>query len=203
MKYILLTLAIFTLAGCATDKDYSAYLAAQTAANTQAAHDQKPLVRIEAQEGQTITGLKSVEVYTPTATPVIQQAQPSQWAGVVNTGMGITGTVLGIRAAGTAAIGLADSVGRAGASGYQYIQAPGAVTTSTYGANSGANSGNSGNLAGTGSTVTAPIATATPTVVNQPAPVVVLAPNPVIVPTTPPVVVQPCVVAASGVGGCQ
>lgn len=131
MKMIAVIIVAIILAGCASDKEYQTYIAAQTEANRQAAADQKPLIRIEAQEGQTITGLKSVEVYTPTAAPVIQQARPSEWVGVMQTGIGVAGTVLGIRAAGHAAVGLADSVGRAGTTGYQYIQAPGATTTTT------------------------------------------------------------------------
>lgn len=128
---ILMVMFAVLLAGCATDKDYAAYLAAQAAANDKAAADQKPLVRLVAQDGQAITGLHSLEVYTPAAAPVIQQARPNEWVGVVQTAVGVTGTVLGIRAAGHAAVGLADSVGRAGTAGYKYIQAPGATTTST------------------------------------------------------------------------
>lgn len=198
---ILMVMLAVALVGCATDKEYPDYLAAQSAANDKAAADQKPLVRLTAQPGQNITGLASLEVYTPSAAPVIQQARPSEWAGVVQTALGVTGTVLGIRAAGQAAAGLADSVGRAGTAGYQYIQAPAAnvTTTSTIGANSGANSGNSGRIAGTAMTD----ATSVPTVVNATPPVVVTQPAPTVVIQPAPVIVPPCVVAASGVGGCQ
>lgn len=57
----------------------------------------------------------------------------------------------------------------------------------TVGANSGAGSGNSGRLAGAGITD----ATATPTVVNQPAPVIV---RPEVVPQPAPIIVRPEVV---------
>lgn len=59
------------------------------------------------------------------------------------------------------------------------------ATTSTWGANSGANSGNSGRLAGTSMTDN----TSTPTVVMQPAPQ-----PPIVIPPTPPVIVNPLVV---------
>ena len=180
MKTLMLMVMLAVgLMGCATDKDYTAYLAAQSAANDKAAADQKPLVRLVAQDGQAITGLHSLEVYTPTAAPVIQQARPNEWVGVAQTAVSIGGTVLGIKAAGAAAVGLANSVGNAGVAGYQYMQSPGAVTTttSTVGANSGANSGNSGLIAGAGIDQN----TAAPTVVLQPAPTVVPQPAPIVV----------------------
>lgn len=210
MKVIITFLVTFMLFGCASDKEYkeyTAYLAAQQDANRQAAAEQKPLVRLVAQDGQAITGLHSLEVFTPTAAPVIQQARPNEWVSVWQTALGVTGTVLGIRAAGQAAVGLADSVGRAGTAGYQYIQAPGAVstttTTSTVGNNSGANSGNSGRIAGTSITDS----TSAPTVVTQPATTVVNQPAPVIVTQPAPVVVQQppgqiCTVNAAGILVC-
>ena len=178
--FSLMGVALLMLAGCSTKGDYQAYLSAQGDANRQALDAQKPLVRITAQPGQSITGLASLEVYTPTAAPVIQQARPNEWAGVLGQGLAITGTVMGIREAGKAAVGLADSVGRAGRAGYPFIQAPQAnvtttdmsnrsTTSSTVGDNSGSNSGNSGRIAGADITDT----TGTPTVVTQPAPVVV------------------------------
>lgn len=141
MKTILILLAALVVAGCATDKDYAAYLAAQSAENQRAMANQKPLVKITAQPGVPITGLESVEVYAPTSAPVVQQARANEWAGVAQTALGVVGTVAGIRAAGQAAVGLADSVGRAGTAGYDHVQATGAVTNTTIGANSGAGSG--------------------------------------------------------------
>jgi hypothetical protein len=152
MKTIAAILAI-TLTGCSTTGDYSTYVAAQAEANRQAFAEQKPLVRLTAQPGQAITGLAGLEVYMPGTAPTIQQARPNEWAGVVGQGLSVVGAVLGIKYAGEAAIGLANSVGNAGTAGYAHVQAPAAnvtttTTTNTVGANSGANSGNAGRLAG-------------------------------------------------------
>ena len=175
---ILLSSLVALLTGCASG-DYGTYVKAQSDANRLAVDGQKPLVRLTAQPGQPITGLASLEVYAPTTAPVIQQSRPSEWAGVLGQGLSIIGTVAGIKAAGDAAVGLADSVGRAGTAGYPYIQTPAAnistvttdastvtttSTTSTVGDNSGSNSGNSGRIAGTSMND----ATSTPTVVVQP-----------------------------------
>lgn len=187
MKKTLALLGLVVLCGCSTDKDYLAYLQAQQEANKQAAAEQKPLVRLTAQPGQQITGLAGLEVYTPTAAPVIQQAAPSQWASVANTALGVVGTVAGITAAGHAAVGIANSVGTAATTGYAHVQAPGA--SYSYGANSGANSGNTGQIAGTSQ------ATATPTTITQPAPVIVQ-------PATPVTVTQPAPVICNN-GVCQ
>jgi len=159
MKTIAAILAI-TLTGCSTTGDYSTYVAAQAEANRQAFAEQKPLVRLTAQPGQAITGLAGLEVYMPGTAPTIQQARPNEWAGVVGQGLSVVGAVLGIKYAGEAAIGLANSVGNAGTAGYAHVQAPAAnvtttttttntaTTTNTVGDNSGANSGNAGRLAG-------------------------------------------------------
>lgn len=181
MKTILVILTALVLAGCASSGEYRDYLTASHKGHELALTQQKPLVRIEAMPGQSITGLKSVEVYTPVQAPAVQQARPSEWAGVLNNAVGVAGTVLGIHYAGRAAIGLADSVGASANAGYAHVQAPGAVTTTStnIGDNSGANSGNSGRIAG-GDVIDS---THTPTVVTQPAPVVVEQPAPIIVTT--------------------
>lgn len=149
---VLAVLGVMT--GCSTTGDYKAYLQAQAEANRQAAEGQKPLVELTAQPGQAITGLASLKVYTPTAAPVIQQSRPNEWAGVVGQGLAITGTVLGIQAAGKAAIGLADSVGKAGTAGYQFIQAPQANQTisgaGVIGAGTYSTTSSSQTLSGTG-----------------------------------------------------
>lgn len=111
MKIIAVFIVAIMLAGCASDKEYLAYISAQQEANRQAAADQKPLVRITAQPGQQITGLQSLEIYTPTVAPTIQQARPNEWVGAVQTGLAVTGTILGIRAGGIAAASLARTVG--------------------------------------------------------------------------------------------
>jgi hypothetical protein len=79
------------------------------------------------------------------------------------------------------------------------IQAPAAnvTTTSTIGANSGANSGNSGRLAGTSITDN----TSTPTVVTQPAPLVVTQPAPITV-TQPAPVIVPTTTLTCTTGPC-
>lgn len=169
-KSLLILAATLALAGCATDKNYQAYLTAQDGANRQAQTEQKPLVRLTAQPGQAITGLQSLEVYTPAAASVIQQARPNEWAGVVGQALNVVGTVAGIRAAGQAAVGLADSVGRSSTTGYQYVQAAPTITTTT----------DRHDVMNPAPVVVTPVTPVVPTVIT-----------PVI--TTPPVVVQPVV----------
>lgn len=176
MRYLLMMLAL-VLAGCSTTGEYRDYLTATHEGHKLALQNQKPLVEIEAAEGQVITGLKAVRVYTPVSAPVVQQARPNEWAGVANNALGVIGSLGGVYLGGKAAEGLATAVGSAATAGYGYIQAPGAVTTTTIGANSGANSGNSGRLAGGDVTDS----THAPTVVEQPAPVIVTQPAPVVV----------------------
>lgn len=191
MKTIIVLLVAVSIAGCAGG-DYGQYVKAQSEANRLAVETQKPLVRITAQPGQAITGLAGLEVYMPTSAPMIQQARPNEWAGVLGHGIGVAGSVLGIKYAGEAATSLADSVGRSSNAGYQYIQAPAAnvstvttSTTSSVGDNSGSNSGNSGRIAGADLSDS----TSVPTVVTQPEPVVVTQPEPVVVTQPEPVVV--------------
>ena len=135
MKTLIVVSAMLMLAGCASSGDYKQYVAAQQEANRLATDAQKPLVRLTAQPGQAITGLASLEVYTPTAAPVIQQARPNEWVGVLGQGLGIIGTVASLKVSGDAAIGLADSVGKWSTAGYSSVQAPAAnvstVTTTT------------------------------------------------------------------------
>ena len=205
MKTLIAVLMGISLTGCATE-DYGRYVAAQSDANRAAIDAQKPLIRITAQPGQAITGLASLEVYTPTAAPVIQQSRPNEWIGVIGQALGILGTVGSLKVSGDAAVGLVDSVGKWTTTGYSSVQAPApniyttttttdasdrsttstATSTSTdtsnravttVGDNSGSNSGNSGRIAGT----TMSDSTSTPTVVTQPAPVIVTQPAPVIV----------------------
>ena len=123
MKALLLILTVLSITGCAST-DYKEYVQAQAEANRLATDTAKPLVRLTAQPGQAITGLASLEVYAPTQAPVIQQARANEWAGVLGQGLSIAGTVLGIKVAGDAAIGLSDSVGKYSTAGYASIQAP-------------------------------------------------------------------------------
>lgn len=167
------------LAGCASN-DYVQYLTAQAEANRSAQDLQKPLVRLTAHPGMSITGLASLEVFAPQQLPVIQQSRPNEWAGVLGQGLSILGTVGSLYVSGKATLGVANAVAGAGTAGYRYIQAPAAnvttttttttapvtntTTTSTVGANSGSNSGNSGRIAAGSMTD----ATSTPTVVLVP-----------------------------------
>lgn len=218
MKKLLLILTILTLAGCSTAAEKqsatTAFYAAQSAHETAQAVAVKPVFEMKGIAGQSIElkGVQSLTVWggNNASQQAAFQAAPVQQSEFSAGLREVRETVLGVMpyALGAAAIrgvsSLGDNIQRGSTAGYPYVQAPLAPQANySYGANSGVNSGNSGNIAaGTSSTVTAPIATATPTVVNQPAPVVVVAPNPVIVPTAPPVVVNPCVIAASGVGTC-
>ena len=185
MKTILIALIILALSGCAS-QDYAQYVAAQSEANRIHVDTQKPLVRITAQPGMAITGLAGLEVYMPGAAPVIQQSRPSEWAGVVGQALGVVGAVGGIYAGGKAAEGLLNSASKfiqPSANVSTVSNTTGPVTTSTVGANSGANSGNSGRLAGT----TMTDATSAPTVVTQPDPVIVTQPAPIVInPTVQP-----------------
>ena len=70
-RFLLLCTAVL-LTACASSPDYNQYIQAQTEANKQAMESQKPLVRLVAQPGMAITGLQSLEVYTPSQAPVIQ-----------------------------------------------------------------------------------------------------------------------------------
>jgi len=171
------------LAGCASSNEYAQYLAAQSDANRYAHDLQKPLVRLTAHPGMSITGLASLEVFAPQQAPVIQQARPNEWAGVLGQGLSILGTVGSLYVGGRATLGVAKAVAGAGTVGYQYIQAPAAnvntttapittttttapvtTTSTTVGANSGSNSGNSGRISA-GSMVDS---TSTPTVILPP-----------------------------------
>ena len=169
MKRLVCLLVVAAITGCASNGEYDAYLRAQSQANTMHMQSQKPLVEIEAMEGQQITGLKSVRVYAPSAAPVIQQAKPNEWAAVASQALSVVGTVGGIVATGKAAVGIAREVRLGSTAGYSHVQAPTTTTTNTM--------SNSQGVLGSG----AVDMTHTPTVVNQPAPVIVTQPDPVVV----------------------
>lgn len=148
-----LLVCLATLTGCAST-DYKQYLEAQAQAHKMSTEAQKPLVRLTAHEGQQISGLASLEVYMPAAAPVVQQARPNEWAAIIGQGLSIAGTVGGLYLGGRASADLARAVGASSTVGYQWVQAPAAtVTTTTIGANSGANSGNTTTNTSTTSTV--------------------------------------------------
>lgn len=129
MKSLLL-LPVF-LVGCA-NTDYTKYLDAQ--AEFARANPARPLLVIEAHEGQQITGLKRLEINTPQVgqgAANIQAPQPNQWLGIVGQALGIVGTVGGVVAGGKAAQGLARAVGDAATVGYSHVQAPTVVVPPT------------------------------------------------------------------------
>lgn len=176
MKKALTILIPALLAGCAST-DYKQYIAAQEKANEMAIKEQKPLVEITAQPGQSITGL----------------AGPNEWVGVFSQGLGVLGTLGGIHYGGKAAVGLASEVRQAGTAGYPFVQAPTTLSgTGTIGGGAYSDSTHAPTVA------TAPdplvVNQPAPVIVNQPAPTVVTQPAPVIVPATPPTVVNPVVI---------
>ena len=133
MRFLSIAVAVVLLAGCAGGGDYTRYLEAQEriAAQQQA----RPLIVLEAHEGQQITGLKRLEVNAPPGVGqgVASLAPPprSEWAAVLTQGLGVLGTVGGVLAGGRAAEGLARAVGSASTAGYSHIQAPAANVSTT------------------------------------------------------------------------
>lgn len=177
-----------SLAGCASP-GYKEYLQAQSDANRQALEAQKPLIRITAQPGQQITGLQSLEVYTPQQMPVIQQARENEWARVLGQGLGVVGQVGSIYYGGKAAASLASEIRQAGTAGYAHIQAPGSVSTTTSTTTSTVTT--STDTANTMSNSTGVLGSGTYQLDSTHAPTVVTQPTPVIVTQPAPVVVQP------------
>lgn len=171
VAFLLITTLI---SGCASTESYSRYLAAQSQATSAAMKSQKPLLKIIAQQGQAITGLASIEVYGQAAMPTFQQERPSEWAAVAQSGLQVLGVVGGVIAGGRAAEDLANAVGKHANYGYQYIQAPGATTTSTLTTSTtDSRTFDSHNISSSYN----PVDNAgTPTVVYQPTPVVVTSP---------------------------
>ena len=153
-KKVISIISVLLLTACATGPEYNQYLQAQSEANKQAVEHQKPLVRLVAQPGMAITGLQSLEVYTPSQAPVIQQARPSEWAAVAQTGLSTIATLGGIKLGGDAVIGLASQVRQAGTHGYSFMTPSGPSFNNSFNTDT----------------------THTPTVVNQPAPIVVTQP---------------------------
>lgn len=121
MKTALLSLcAVLTLSGCG-GKAYQSYLEAQLKLTTAALANHKPLVKITAQDGQTITGLSSIEVHAPQALPQVQQQRPNEWAGTIERVAVGALSLGGAKIAADAAIGLTREVGRAANHGYHYV----------------------------------------------------------------------------------
>ena len=121
----LIALAALALAGCAAN-DYKQYLDAQT---NLAKAGTKPLLVLEAQPGQSITGLKRLEVNAPSQAGMATLAPPkSEWAGVVrDVGVAAIGGYVGVATTGLIVGGvkhLGDNIERSGTAGYPYVQAP-------------------------------------------------------------------------------
>jgi hypothetical protein len=202
MKSLVIVAMATALSACAST-DYNTYVRAQQQAFSEAVKAQKPLVEIEAEPGQDIRGLRAVRIYTPVQAPVVQQARPSEWAGVLGDGLKVVGTVLGIKYGVDAAVRLSDSAGRNAAAGYPYVQAPATpqanvTNTSTNTSFTSTETNSTQSIGGDGvlgSGVYGRLdATSAPTVVTQPPPVVVTQPDPTVVYQPPPVVVDPYVV---------
>jgi hypothetical protein len=178
MKRLATIILLARVSGCAST-DYESYLKAQSDAQAGAMAAQKPLVRIVARPGEAITGLSSIEVYTPVQAPVIQQARASEWAGVLGNAVNVLGVVAGIKYSGEAASNLAREVGGAANHGYQFVQSPQANQTVGNGIlGSGFYSGENSGVIGSGAQNDS---THVPTVVTQPPPVIVTQPAPIIV----------------------
>lgn len=193
MKAAILLTAL-VLAGCASP-DYAQYTKAQESIATSKSH--ADVARYKAMSDIAASGDSAAKVAAVMALAMgqnnanaaqqIAAPQPNQalqWASILVPGLT---QIYGIRANADAAMRSSDNAAATSAAttaGFvgiaSKIQTAGPSYSYTYGANSGANSGNSGRLAGT----TMTDATSAPTVVYQPAPVVV---QPVIV---DPVVVQ-------------
>lgn len=120
MKLTALAVAL-CLTGCA-NQEYIAY----AAAHAEQPQTQQPLVQIKAQPGQQITGLESITVYAPNNQqgPNIAPPPPNVWARVLETGLGVVGTVAGYHYGGKAAIGIANAIKDGAVAGYSHVQAP-------------------------------------------------------------------------------
>ena len=184
MKALVLLLPVI-LTGCATSEDYRAYLAAQEGANLRAYAERKPLVEIEAVPGQQITGLKAMRVYLPEQPQKIEQARPSEWAGIAGQALSIVGMWGGIYYSGKNAVDIANAVGSAATRGYGFVQPPQANVTTTTIDNTSTRSFSTSSTSADTSTVLSGRGvigngiystidqTSTPTVVTQPPPVFV------------------------------
>lgn len=119
-------LPLLLLAGCASP-DYAKYVEAQQ--EYLRANPSKPLLVIEAHDGQAITGLKRLEINAPSQQGAAQIAtpQPNPALQIVGQALGIIGTVGGVIAGGKAAQGLARAVGESATVGYSHVQAPAVV----------------------------------------------------------------------------
>jgi hypothetical protein len=173
---------VLALTGCATNKEYEAYAEAHKAQAAAQSARYQALADI-AKQGDTTAKVAAVmslqmggqQQQSQIAAPKTVGDHLIQWTSILLPSLtniyGINKQAsVGIAQSNNAtSLGISTNAAFVGLAGK--IQAPAAnvTTTSTIGANSGANSGNSGRLAGTSITDN----TSTPTVVVQPAPVIV------------------------------
>lgn len=132
MKTIICAALALLLTACGGN-DYAKYLDAQ--AEFARTNPPRPLIVLEAHEGQQISGLKRLEVNAPAGVgqggASIAPPPRNEWVGLASQALGIVGTVGGVVAGGRAAEGLARAVGEAATAGYAHIQAPAANVTTT------------------------------------------------------------------------
>jgi hypothetical protein len=191
MKLAAIILTALALTGCATGQQYQAYADAHKAQAAAQTARYQALADI-AKQGDTTAKVAAVmslqmggqQQQSQIAAPKTVGDHLIQWTSILLPSLtniyGINKQAsVGIAQSNNAtALGISTNAAFVGLAGK--IQAPAAnvTTTSTIGANSGANSGNSGRLAGTSITDN----TSTPTVVTQPAPLVVTQPAPIVTP---------------------
>lgn len=138
MKIFFVLLFALVLSACATkpDPNYAAYLAAHQA--TEASKAQRPLFVLEGMDGQEIQlkGVKRLAVFMPDTAGSSGVALPPQparpwYAEVARDVIGGYVGYKGGQVMWNAVGGLGNAIERAGTHGYQFVQAPGAVTTTT------------------------------------------------------------------------
>lgn len=181
MKALAVVLLAMAMAGCAGDGALKAQLAGAQIeiAKSKAQVRAKPVLDAEI---PTANGIMKIVVHSPPSgnDDAVLRMPDDPWARVAGQGVEVLGTVLGIREGGRAAIRLTSEVGKAANHGYQYVQSPGAVTTTT--TNTTTTSSTDSHAVDSHNTVDShdisgsynPVDnTGTPTVVYQPAPVVV------------------------------
>ena len=199
MKYIAFLIFSFGLTGCATGQQYAAYADAHKAQAAAQTARYQALADI-AKMGDTTAKVAAVmslqmggqQHQGQIAAPKTAGDHLIQWTSILLPSLtsiyGINKQAsVGIAQSNNAtALGISTNAAFVGMA--SQIQAPapnmtlsgtGVLGSGSYtiGANSGANSGNSGRLAGQGITDN----TSTPTVVNQPAPLVITQPAPIVV----------------------
>jgi hypothetical protein len=179
MKLIVIAVTALALTGCANTSQYQAYAeahkaqAAAQSARYQALADIAKMGDTTAKVAAVISLQAGGQNQTQIAAPRSASDQALQWASVLVPAVSQAYMIgqnvkLGMRQSDNAtALGVSTNGAFVGIAGK--IQAPAANVTTTIGANSGANSGNSGRLAGTSITDN----THVPTVVVQPAPIIV------------------------------